>query len=243
MSDERTLIEKLQQLEHVKIYDLICDPSIWKSVDITGKLPHIERLWCQLGKYKLSLDFIHPCKREEALLKIQLCPSSTHVIEGQYEMGIGFGNESPKIYTTILTSGGMYYEVSNKDCWQYIRPISVCSSVTLHGESWGEETDEQDTFAYLHNDRVYTMLEYFKGKFQHTVKSDNILQELGRGDWVMLDEKKMNKDDYEEYGDFIGIKGFVIKNSKELGLSIRFGNDRVDEFNPSVLVKLKKEEN
>ena len=56
----------------------------------------------------------------------------------------------------------------------------------------------------------------------------------------MLDEKKMNRDDREEYGDFIGIKGFVIKNSREAGLSVRFGNDRVDEFNPKVLMKLSK---
>ena len=52
----------------------------------------------------------------------------------------------------------------------------------------------------------------------------------------------MDKDDHDEYGEFIGRKGFVIKNSRNDGLSIRFENDRVDEFNPAVLKKLEKQE-
>jgi len=242
---EKTFIDKLQQLEKVKLYDLLCDVSIWKSVDINYHPPHVERLWCQLGAYRLYLHFIHPCKKEEALFHPHPWPSAIHVIEGNYEMGMGFGEglEEPEIFSTILSQGNMYYEMPHRDGWHYVRPISVCSSVMLTGEPWDREmpaADEVGQLSGLHNDRVFTMLEYFKGKFQHTVKVDNILEDLKRGEWVMLDEKKMNRDDREEYGDFIGIRGFVIKNSKDAGLSIRFGNDRVDEFNPKVLMKLNK---
>lgn len=247
MSEEMNFIEKLQQIERVKLYDLLCDPSIWKSVDINYHPPHVERLWCQLGKYRLYLHFIHPCEREEALFHPHPWPSAIHVIEGQYEMGMGFGSglDKPEIFSTILTGGGMFYEMPHRDGWHYVRPLSVTSSVMLTGEPWDREmpaADEVGELGCLHNDRIVMMLEYFKGKFEHTVKKDDILEDLRRGDWVMLDEKKMNRDDYEEYKDFVGIKGFVIKNSREDGLSIRFQNDRIDEFNPKVLMKLTRED-
>ncbi|MEK6829504.1 MAG: hypothetical protein AABY15_05205 [Nanoarchaeota archaeon] len=238
-----TFIEKLQQIERVKLYDLLCDASIWKSVDIDYHPPHVERLWCQLGNYRLYLHFIHPCKREEALFHPHPWPSVIHVIEGQYEMGMGFGEglKEPEIFSTIFTYGGMYYEMPHRDGWHYVRPLSVTSSVMLTGEPWGREMPKEDEvgqLAGLHNDRVVVMLEYFKAKFAYTVKNDDILAELRRGDWVMLDEKKMDSDDHAEYGNLLGQKGFVIKNSREDGLSIRFGNDRYDEFNHKVLRKL-----
>lgn len=244
---DMTFIEKLQQIERVKIYDLLCDASLWKSVNINYHPPHVERLWCQLGAYRLYLHFIHPCDREQALFHPHPWPSAIHVIEGQYEMGMGFGEgiEEPEVFSTILSQGNMYYEMPHKDGWHYVRPLSVCSSIMLAGEPWGREmpaADEVGQLGGLHNDRVHVMLEYFKGKFRHTVKTDNILDKLKRGDWVMLDDKKMDSDDHEEYGKLLGQKGFVIKNSQEDGLSIRFGNDRFDEFNHEVLKKLEKEE-
>ena len=169
--------------------------------------------------------------------------SAIHVIEGQYEMGLGFGEglKEPEVFSTILTYGGMYYEMPHRDGWHYVRPLTVTSSIMLTGEPWDREMPKEEEVGQLsglHNDRVMVMLEYFKGKFAHTVKNDNILEELKRGDWVMLDEKKMDSDDHIEYGKLLGQKGFVIKNSREDGLSIRFGNDRFDEFNHEVLRKL-----
>lgn len=243
---EKTLIEKLQQIERVKLYDLLCDVSIWKSVDVTYHLPHVERLWCQLGNYRLFLHFIHPCKKGESLFHPHPWPSAIHVIEGEYEMGIGFGEglEEPEVFSTVISQGSMYYEMPHRDGWHYVRPTtSVCSSVTLIGQPWGREmpaADKVGELSGLHNDRVVMMLEYFKGKYRHTVKNDNILEQLKRKDWVMLDENKMDRDDREEYGHLVGIKGFVIKNTQNDGLSIRFGNDRYDEFNPKVLMKLDK---
>ena len=248
MNTEKTFIEKLQQIERLKLYDLLCDASIWKSVDIKYHPPHVERLWCQLGKYRLFLHFIHPCEKSEALFHPHPWPSSIHVIEGEYEMGMGFGEglEEPEIFSTILSQGSMYYEMPHKDGWHYVRPTKgVCSSVMLVGEPWGREmpaSEEVGELDCLHNDRVYVMLEYFKSKFQHTVINEDLVESLKRGDWVMIDEKKMNKYDREDYGQFVGIRGFVIKNSREDGISVRFQNDRVDEMEPKILKKLTKDE-
>lgn len=243
---EKTLTEKLQQIERLKLYDLLCDVSIWKSLNVNYHPPHVERLWCQLGDYRISLHFIHPCKREDSLFHPHPWPSAIHVLEGEYEMGMGFGAglKEPEIFSTIVSQGSMYYEMPHKDGWHYVRPTtSVCGSVMLSGKPWDREmpaSEEVGELSGLHNDRVVMMLEYFKGKYRHTVKNDNILEELKRKDWVLLDESKMDRDDYAEYGHLVGIKGFVIKNTQNDGLSIRFGNDRYDEFNPAVLMKLDK---
>lgn len=248
MNEEKTLIEKLQQLERVKLYDLLCDASIWNSVDVNYHLPHVERLWCQLGKYRLHLHFIHACEKGESLMHPHPWSSVIHVLEGEYEMGIGFGEgiDTPEVFSTIVSQGSMYYEMPHRDAWHYVRPVKgVCSSVMLTGEPWNREmplSEEVGELSGLHNDRVHVMLEYFKMKYMHTIIDDNIVEKIRRGDWVMIDEKKMNKDDRGEFGEYIGIKGFVIKNSKEEGLSIRFKNDRVDEFNPKILKKLSKPE-
>jgi len=242
----KTLIEKLQQIEKVKLYNLLCDASQWNSLFIDYHKPHVERLWCQLGNYRIFLHFIHACEKEESLFHPHLWPSAIHVLEGEYEMGVGFGEgiEEPEIFSTIMSKGNMYYDMSHRDGWHYVRPIQgVTSSVMLVGKSWDREmptANEVEELNNLHNDRVSIMLEYFKAKYQNTVKNDNILEELRRGDWVMLDERKMNRDDYEEYKEVVGKKGFVIKNTRSDGLSIRFEDDRYDEFNPKVLKKLEK---
>jgi len=248
MEEEKTLIERLQQLEKAKLYDLLCDASIWKSVDIKYHLPRVERLWCQLGKYRLYLHFVHTCERNESLFHPHPWPSAIHVIEGEYEMGMGFGEglEKPDIFSTIVSQGSMYYEMPHRDGWHRVRATSsVCSSVMLAGEPWGREmpaSDEVGELEFLHSDRIHVMLEYFKSKFMHTVIEENIVDTLRRGDWVMIDEKKMNRDDREEFGEYVGIMGFVIKNSKEDGLSIRFKSERVDEFNPQILKKQEKQD-
>ena len=238
-----TLIEKLQQLERVKLYELLCDASIWKSVDIDYHPPHVERLWCQLGKYRLYLHLIHKCEREEALFHPHPWPSAIHVIDGQYEMGIGFGAgiEKPEIFSTIISQGSMYYEMPHRDGWHYVRPLEVCGSIMLTGEPWDREMPDEDKvgeLGYLHNDRIVMMLEYFKGKYAHTVIKNNISETIVRKDWVIIDESKMDSEDRKEYGSLVGQKGFVIKNNQEDGICLRFGNDRYDDFNPDILVKL-----
>lgn len=232
---EKTLIEKLQQIEKIKLYDLLCDNFVWKSINMNKTKPHIEMLWCQLGNYRIYLSFIHPYSKEEIVFYKNNTIGAVHVIDGEYSLGINF-DEGSDSYSKIIAQGSTYYEIPI-GTWSYVRPtLGVCSDVMITMES---EVDKVSGDS-LHNDRVFVMLEYFKGKYRHTVKVDNILADLKRGDWVMLDDKKMDRDDREEYGKLIGIKGFVIKNSKEDGLSIRFGNDRIDEFNHKVLMKLSK---
>ena len=245
---ELSLIEKLQQIEKLKLYELLSDVSIWNSVDINYHPPHVERLWCQLGNYRLYLHFIHPCERKEALFHPHPWPSAIHVIEGQYEMGMGFGSgiDEPEIFSTILTGGGMYYEMPHKDGWHYVRPLSVSSSIMLTGQPWDREMPKKEIVGELpclHNDRIVIMLDYFKQKFKHTINNESdLVKDLKRGDWIMLNKEKMHKDDFLEYGEVVEKKGFVIKNAINGGLCVRFGNDRYDDVPHDIVRKLKEED-
>ncbi len=166
------LIEKLQEIERSKLYDLLCDPSIWKSLNINYHPPHVERLWCEVDGYRLYLHFVHPCDKGEPLFHPHPWPSAIHVIEGEYEMGMGFGEglKEPEIFSTILSQGDMYYEMTHRDGWHYVRPTkTICTSIMITGEPWGREMPKDDfgKLEALDIDRVNMMLEYFKIGLNH----------------------------------------------------------------------------
>lgn len=244
---DKTMIDKLKQIEDIKILSLLNDASIWESKLIDYTFPIVERLWCQIGNYRLCLHFIHKCSREESFLHPHPWPSAVHVIDGEYEMGLGFGEgiEEPEVFSTIISSGDMYYDMSNRDAWHYVRPtIGPCASVMLTGEPWDREMPNSNCskqYKKISDIRIYTMLDYFRKKYNINAQSDVYSSEINRGDWVMIDESKFFKSSpsvKEAYGSLVGVKGFVVNNDEEDGLSIRFGSNRYDEFNPSILIKL-----
>ena len=243
------MIDKLQQLERVKIFDLLHQPDVWQSLNIDYHPPHVERLWCQLGVYRLYLHFIHPCGEGESFFHPHPWPCAIHVLEGSYETGFGYGEgtEEPEILSKIIVpNGGMYYDMTSKNAWHYVRPIGgVCSSVMLAGQLWDREMPEVDKgeLGSLHNDRVVVMLEYFKNHYRTLIRRDNdrlMSQTLERGNWVMIDERLMNQYDKKQFNQFIGQQAFVIKNDSIDGLCVRFGNERVDDVPHGIMKKLPK---
>jgi len=171
---DKTLIEELQKIESLELIELLANREIWNSVDIDYHPPRVERLWCQLGENRLYLHFIHPCEKGASLFHPHPWPSVIHVIEGEYEMGVGFGaglNE-PAIFSTIMSQGSMYYDMPNKDGWHYVRPTKeICTSVMLTGKPWRREmpaSEEVGILGKLSEERIDTMLNYFKNKLQST---------------------------------------------------------------------------
>lgn len=245
------MIEKLQQLERVKIFDLLHSPEIWNSLNIDYHPPHVERLWCQLGAYRLYLHFIHPCNEGEALYHPHPWPSAIHVLEGSYETGFGFGEgtEEPEVFGKVMVpTGDMYYDMTHKDGWHYVRPIvGVCSTVMLAGKPWERERvgKDYDELKPLGEDRKVIMLEYFKNYYRSIMRRQVeplLKRSLDRGDWVIIDERMMNEYDKKKYADVIGKKGFVIKNDSFEGLCARFDKKRMDDVPYAILRKLPKQE-
>ena len=86
------MIQFLKELELNFLIGLLEKPEIWNSLDVDYHPPRVERIWCQYGDYRIYLHFIHACKPGEALYHSHPWPSVMHVIEGTYEMGIGFND-------------------------------------------------------------------------------------------------------------------------------------------------------
>lgn len=227
------MIENLKQIENKMLLKLLSKPEIWNTLLIDYCKPVVERVWTQLGKYRLFLHFIHECKAEEVLFHTHRWPSSVHILNGSYEMGLGYnpGDVPPPKMATILFDNGGYYDMTHIDGWHYVRPIGgVCATTMLTGSVWEREETAKEfpKLGPLTEERKKVMLEWFASWYREKMKikrfDDN--KKIKRNDWVVIDESLMSA--YEKRGReaYIGKMGFVIGVDGGM-VDVRFGNDRM----------------
>ena len=129
------IFEKIEK----ELPQLLIDESSWNSLRIDYHFPTINRLWLQRGEYRVYLHKSYPCKIGEALFHPHPWPSAIRVLNGIYEMGIGYGksNVLPPVAAKIITSNGFYYEMTDPNGWHYIRPINnPTMSLMVAGKPW-----------------------------------------------------------------------------------------------------------
>lgn len=140
------MIQTLKNLEAGVLLDLLKDPSKWKTLDIDYHPPHVERVWTQLENYRIYLHIIHPCTQDQSLYHSHPWSSSMHILNGVYEMGIGYSdidlsdsdidNHKNNLPCKVEFHGEAYYEMTNPNGWHYVRPITTCMSIMITGEKW-----------------------------------------------------------------------------------------------------------
>lgn len=138
------MLDVIKKIEQEDIVALLEKPEIWNSLDIDYHPPRVERIWCQHGDYRIYLHVIYPCEREEALYHSHPWPSAMHIIEGEYEMGIGyavdkfnqqfFGIVEPSTIATAILPAGAYYEMLDPNGFHYVRPIKICKTIMITGK-------------------------------------------------------------------------------------------------------------
>lgn len=84
------MLDVLAQLEQ-DLPEMLKDESIWRSLYVDYHPPTVERLWTPWREYRAFLHRIHPCDRQQALFHPHPWPSAMRVLEGAYEMAVGFG--------------------------------------------------------------------------------------------------------------------------------------------------------
>ena len=235
------MIDKLKQIEDKLIMDLLSKPEIWNSLVLDSTLPLKERLWTQIGNYRISLDFIHTCKKEEVFLEKNIHPNSIHILQGGYEMGVSLlDNEKDIIFTAFAPDGNLYYDSINDNTCFYIRPTSaVCSAVMLSGELFEKDTiKENKEVNNLDATRKSVMLEYFLNYYRNLYRNIRLKENLTiqRGDWVEFDKKLMTENDKKGFHKYLNMRGYVIKRVDSF-IDARFENDRV-QANAGFLKKL-----
>lgn len=237
------MIDKLKQIEEKILLDLLNKPEIWNSLMIDYHPPIVERLWTQIGNYRILLHFIHKCEAKDALFHPHPWSSAVHVLTGQYEMGIGFGKglENPvKIGTIFIENGSTYYDLTHIDSWHYVRPVKdVCATVMLIGPKWDrEEIKSEEPLKPMDEFRKSIILEWFKNFYSQKVKTHKIIKNEGlkRGSWAILDESVMTENEKKSNRPYFNRAGFVISRNLNI-VDIRFGNDRI-QVNISNLILL-----
>jgi hypothetical protein len=146
---------------------LLSEP--WQSLQVDYHAPFVDRLWREWRGHRLSLHRIHPCEANDALFHPHPWPSAMRVLEGTYEMGVGWGRgeTTPPIAARIIASGRMEYEMTDPDAWHYVRPLgSPAMTVMLSGAPWTRWSPRSDKPLHpLPPAEVEQMLAYFRAAY------------------------------------------------------------------------------
>ena len=122
------MLELLAEAEE-ELPELLLDEEAWCSLYIDYEPPTALRLWRAFGSRRIMLHCIEPC--ENPLFHPHPWSSAVHVLEGAYEMRIGYEHLSefhvPTVTTVVLPAGSKY-EMCNPRGWHYVKP--------LEGPSW-----------------------------------------------------------------------------------------------------------
>jgi len=150
--------------------DVLVRQPGWNSMYINYHPPVVERLWKQVGDYRVYLHRIHPCEREQALIHPHPWPSAIRVLEGSYEMGIGYGPgmTTPPIACKLIANTTFCYEMVEPDGWHYVRPIGAPSlSLMVTGKPWEREAPRStEPLNPMGEQRIEGLLERFRIFYQ-----------------------------------------------------------------------------
>lgn len=131
------MLDKLFDIE--KILPKLLEQDIWNSVYVDYHKPYVKRLWTTLDIYRIYLHQIFPCNKEDSLLHPHPWPSAMKVIQGTYEMGVGYSEseKEPVIASTLILPINSYYEMIEPHAWHYVRPLQQASfSLMITGTPW-----------------------------------------------------------------------------------------------------------
>lgn len=112
----------------------------WSGLYVGYHPPFVHRAWIQIDDtYRLYLHVIEPCSAEGALFHPHPWPSAIKIVNGVYEMRVGYGkgDEAPPVASTLILPAGSYYEMVEPDGWHSVRPVGAKSlSIMVTGKPW-----------------------------------------------------------------------------------------------------------
>jgi hypothetical protein len=119
---------------------LLSQPTLWQGLYVDYHHPYVARLWTQWGENRISLHKIYHCQRKEALFHSHPWPQAAKILQGGYEMGVGYSQDpksEPPLATRLFIKAGSAYEMTDPNGWHYVRPIHEPSfSIMVTGKPW-----------------------------------------------------------------------------------------------------------
>jgi hypothetical protein len=152
--------------------DLLADEASWKSLYIDYHPPTVERLWRHWGEYRVSLHRIHPCPPGAALFHPHPWPSAMRILDGEYEMAVGYGKgmQEPPVAALMIARGDFRYTMTDPDAWHYVRPIDRPSmSLMVTGKPWDREAHPvHKELIALGEEQKREILAFFRKQYAHS---------------------------------------------------------------------------
>src|SRR5512135_336441 len=166
------MLDVLARLE-AELPALLLDDDRWQSLDINYHPPFVERLWTSWNDYRVSLHRIYPCTEADALFHPHPWPSAMRILDGRYEMAIGYGSGStpPPIAARFIASADVRYEMTDPDAWHYVRPIDwPAMTIMVTGKPWKRESPPVGrTLQPLDPARRAELMSWFRKKYEPAI--------------------------------------------------------------------------
>jgi hypothetical protein len=98
------------------------------------------------------------------------------VLEGQYEMAVGFGSgmTEPPVAALMISSGDFRYEMAHPDSWHYVRPLEAPTlSVMVTGTPWPRESHKSSKpLQPLNSEVVNELLELIRSHYPQGITAE-----------------------------------------------------------------------
>jgi len=141
----------------------------WESLDVDYHPPRVERVWLQYKDLRICLHRIHPADSSDILFHRHPWPSAMKVLQGTYEMSVGFGATeiTPPVAATLLLNTGSYYEMIHPDGWHSVNPKDGSTySLMISGLPWpGREQKSGLLLKPLSQEAKEEILDFFRGQY------------------------------------------------------------------------------
>ena len=165
--NNKIFFKTLEEVEK-ELPTLLSNNEEWHSLDVDYDSPRVERVWRQHGDFRICLHRIHKTPTE-TLFHNHPWPSVMRILEGSYEMGIGYSSngELPVIAATTILSEGSSYEMLDPNSWHYVKPLSdVTYSIMISGKPWVVAPPSiSQNLKQLNEESKKEILDFFREKY------------------------------------------------------------------------------
>jgi hypothetical protein len=152
---------------------LLQEPQGWNGLLVTYEQPTVERLWRPLDAgdgSRIHIHIIHPCLEGQAYFHPHPWPMAIRVLEGKYEMGIGFSvdDEPPERFATVMVVPGTEYDMAHPGGWHFVRPLEdPVVSVMVTGKPQRDCPKPKQPNGSLSENRKFEILETFRRHYPY----------------------------------------------------------------------------
>lgn len=121
------------------IYNSLGKDNDWDSLVINKRKPYTTRIFRQFDKLRVCFHRFEPCKAEETFAHPHPWPAAFLMLKGAYYHKIGYSldlNSDPVFIYNELVNNSTAYEITHKQVWHSIQPITTSYTLMINGPAW-----------------------------------------------------------------------------------------------------------